>query len=124
LYTEKDAEEFIEWAHAGWGSGSHFVFFSINKHHHIVGALDIKSADLAAAEIGYWASSEHPGNVTNSLFSILEAAVDTGFTRFTAYVHKGNEKSTRVLQRTGFRLAKDTEKRQGILLLERRITCS
>jgi RimJ/RimL family protein N-acetyltransferase len=117
-YSEKDAQDFLEWAHEGWNSGSHFVFLLINKHHRVVGALDIKSANFTAAEIGYWASVDYPGNVTNALIAMLEAAAETGFSRFTAYIRKGNDKSARVLQRAGFQLTKDLEDRQDFIFLE------
>jgi RimJ/RimL family protein N-acetyltransferase len=117
-YTEKNAQDFLEWAHEGWNSSSHFVFLLINKDDHIVGALDIKSADFEAAEIGYWASAEHPGNVTNALIAMLDAATETGFSRFIAYVRKGNDKSTRVLERAEFTLATTIEERQDFVFLE------
>ncbi|MFT6317696.1 MAG: RimJ/RimL family protein N-acetyltransferase [Candidatus Azotimanducaceae bacterium] len=117
-YTEKNAQEFFEWAHEGWRSNSHFVFLLVNEHGHIVGALDIKSADFAAAEVGYWASAEYPGNVTNALVAMLDAATLVGFARFTAYVSKVNAKSTRVLERAGFTFAIANKKQQGFVFLE------
>jgi RimJ/RimL family protein N-acetyltransferase len=117
-YTEKNAQEFFEWAHQGWRSNSHFVFLLVNEHDHIVGALDIKSADFAAAEVGYWASAEYPGNVTNALVAMLDAATVVGFSRFTAYVRKGNGKSTRVLERAGFTFAITDKKQQRFDFLE------
>jgi RimJ/RimL family protein N-acetyltransferase len=49
---------------------------------------------------------------------MLEAAAETGFSRFTAYIRKGNDKSARVLQRAGFQLTKDLEDRQDFIFLE------
>ena len=120
-YSETDADEFIEWAHSGWQSGSHFVFFATNESNRIIGAVDIKSADLAAAEIGYWADSNYPGNMTNAVAALIHAAVETGFSRFTAYVKHNNQKSIRVLERAGFISAENgnIEERPDFLALER-----
>ena len=121
-YTKKDASDFINWAHAGWNKKTHFVFFIIDGQHRLVGATDIKSAELDNAEIGYWADINEPGNVTNAVRVLIETANATGFSKFTAYVRVVNKKSSRVLSRAGFEQSVDNKSREGFMCLERRIT--
>ena len=123
-YSLTDADEFLAWAHAGWDLSTHFVFIIIDVQSRIVGAIDIKSAELDNAEIGYWADSDYPGNVTNAVLAMIDSAIETGFVRFTAFVRPDNVKSACVLERAGFSLSKTVEDREGYLCLERRITCS
>ncbi len=77
-YTLSDADEFLAWASAGWKLGTHFVLFIIDDQLGIVGAIDIKSAELDNAEIGYWADSDYPGNVTNAVLAMVDSAIETG----------------------------------------------
>ena len=118
-YTQSDAAEFIEWAHSGWNLHTHFVFFVVNEQDQIVGATDIKTGNLDDAEIGYWADCHHPGNVTNAVATMIDSAAGTGFTRFIAYVRRGNDKSLRVLERAGFAVSEDMHHREGFVSLER-----
>jgi RimJ/RimL family protein N-acetyltransferase len=121
-YTLSDADDFLAWANAGWKRSTHFVFFIIDDQFGIVGAIDIKSAELDNAEIGYWADSNHPGNITNAVLAMIDSAIETGFIRFTAFVRHDNDKSSRVLERAGFNLSNKVEKREGYFCWERRIT--
>ena len=75
-YTLSDADEFLAWATAGWKLSTHFVFFIIDDQFGIVGAIDIKSAELDNAEIGYWADSNHPGNITNAVLAMIDSAIE------------------------------------------------
>ena len=112
-YTQDDARQFLTWARQGWSESSHFVFLMMTENGDIAGAMDIKSADLEAAEIGYWASADHSGNTTNAVLALMRAASAAGFRRFIAYVRKSNEKSQRVLLRAGFSVAEALPEREG-----------
>lgn len=101
-YSSSDAEGFLSWAQKGWDENTHFVFFIMDSRREIVGCLDIKSHVRDNAEIGYWASALHPGNMTQALASVMKAAEDEGFYRFVAYVKADNHASVKVLQRVGF----------------------
>ena len=87
---------------AGWQSNQHFLFIVVDSRGHAAGACDIKTSDLYAAEIGYWASKEHRGIMTNAVRAMLEAGFTAGFQRFYAHVRPGNTASSAVLQRLGF----------------------
>ena len=121
-YTLSDADEFLAWATAGWKLSTHFVFFIIDDQFGIVGAIDIKSAELNNAEVGYWADSNHPGNITNAVLAMIDSAIGTGFIRFTAFVRHDNDNSCRVLERAGFNLSNKVEEREGYFCWERCIT--
>lgn len=101
-YASEAAFEFTERARAGWLSNTYFVFFIVSGDDMLAGCLDIKTADLDEAEIGYWASIDHPGNMTNAVATLLRLSAEAGFRRFVAYARNVNEKSSRVLMRTGF----------------------
>jgi len=64
--------------------------------------MDIKSAQFDFAEIGYWASGKAIGNTTNALVALIRCASAIGYRSFVAYVKYGNERSVRVLERSGF----------------------
>ena len=121
-YTLSDADEFLSWAGAGWKLRTHFVFFIVDDQFGIVGAIDIKSAELDDAEIGYWADSNHPGNITNAVLAMIDSAIETGFIRFTAFVRHDNDNSNRVLERAGFNLSNKEGEREGYFCWERCIT--
>ena len=121
-YTLSDADEFLAWAAAGWKLRTHFVFFIVDDQFGIVGAIDIKSAELDDAEIGYWSDSNHPGNITNAVLAMIDAAIETGFIRFTAFVRHDNDNSSRVLERAGFNLSHKEGEREGYFCWERCIT--
>jgi len=101
-YEIKMASEFIDWSRCGWETHEYFVFFISNYHGELVACIDIKSANLASAEIGYWASTKFPGIMTNAVIQLSQLAKQTGFLRFFANVRKDNLKSANVLTRAGF----------------------
>jgi RimJ/RimL family protein N-acetyltransferase len=68
----------------------------------VVGAIDIKSSDLDAGEIGYWASSEYPGYVTNAVVALSQLAKNAGFKSLFADTVPDNLPSQSVLRRAGF----------------------
>lgn len=101
-YEEAKAREWLEWSNDGWSSGTHFVFAVIDEQKVIVAACDIKSND-PIAEIGYWASQEHRGVMTNAVMAMCALAADAGFQKLFARTKNENYRSTAVLRRAGFK---------------------
>lgn len=112
-YTIEKALEFVSWAKSGWSSNSHFVFFMTNEKKNIVGCMDIKSANLDCAEIGYWSSKKSRGNTSNALNALVESATVIGFRSLIAYVNHKNVRSIRVLERVGFKDDFSVKQRKG-----------
>jgi RimJ/RimL family protein N-acetyltransferase len=112
-YPRSSAEDWSTQAKAGWQKGTYFVFVTIDKQGLVVAACDIKSAEIDHAEIGYWASSHHPGVMTNSVLQVLELARQAGFREFFAEVLRDNYKSQGVLQRIGFSRSSEVASRPG-----------
>src|SRR5687767_3020745 len=52
-YSRDDAERFLDEAGRGWLEGTHFVFLILGTGG-LIGNVAIETADLEAAEIGYW----------------------------------------------------------------------
>lgn len=101
-YTKSDAESFIDWAVKGWVDGLYFVYLLRLNNDKIIGCIDIKSNNPELAEIGYWASSDFPGYMTNVVLEIIEQARRVGFEKLVAYTKFENIKSKGVLKRAGF----------------------
>lgn len=101
-YTEDRAKGFFEWAKDGWREQKRFVFVVKNPRGQISCNMEIKSTDLKDAEIGYWASSDSPGLMTNAIRKLCEIAQNAGFKRLHALVNVDNNKSVGVITRTGF----------------------
>ena len=66
--------------------------------------MDIKSHDLAGAEIGYWAAAAHSGIITPALGAVCGLAQAAGYKSLFAYVVPHNNRSIRVLESNGFAL--------------------
>ncbi|MFB9993345.1 GNAT family N-acetyltransferase [Deinococcus oregonensis] len=101
-YAAEEAQAFLDWAAAGWQEGTHFVFLLLDADHHVAGALDIKSADLNSAEIGYWLGGAHRGIMTSALNTLIDAAQGAGFQRLWARPDADNTRSVALLERAGF----------------------
>lgn len=101
-YPIADTETFIRWGEAGWRNQTHFLFYIVRADDTIVGAADIKSPNLAAAEIGYWLSEEHPGIMSNAVKKLCVIARQAGYRALFALVKEHNRKSSNVLERAGF----------------------
>lgn len=101
-YTHDDAKNFVSWANLGWHNGSHFVFFVVNDIGEVVAALDIKNADLALAEVGYWVASSYAGLGSNSFALLILIARNVGFKQLFAQTKKGNLRSEKLLKSNGF----------------------
>lgn len=101
-YTEDDAKWFINFVREGWKNQTNFVFIVRKEDSEIIGAIDIKSANLDRAEIGYWADENYSGFMTNTVNEILSLAKDAGYLKLFAGVLARNDKSIKVLERSGF----------------------
>lgn len=100
-YLEEKARAWIEWAKAGWHGKTHFVFAVLDANKAVAAACDIKSND-PSSEIGYWASREHRGVMTNAVAAMCTIAAEAGFIELFARTKKGNVQSQAVLERVGF----------------------
>jgi RimJ/RimL family protein N-acetyltransferase len=101
-YAEADARSFFAWQQSGWQDGTFFVFLLLSPEGRVVGALDIKSSDLGAAEVGYWLSAAHRGLMNTALEQLEELARGAGFRSLYARVRPGNERSQAVVRRAGW----------------------
>ena len=101
-YTEENAKSFINFVKEGWEKQTHFVFIIRKSDSEIIGAIDIKSADLDRAEIGYWTDENYSGFMTNTVNELLSLAREGGFKKLFAGVLARNSKSAGVLERSGF----------------------
>ncbi len=106
-YPIEKAKGFIEWAKKGWDENTHFVFLVRNSEGEIVAAVDTKSNDCDGAEIGYWASEDYPGIMTNAVKAMIDVDKNAGFKSVWARVRKGNEKSYGVQERAGLKYDSD-----------------
>ncbi len=101
-YAPEKAVEFLRWARGGWAHGTHFTFALLAPGGEVAAALDIKSADLDAAEVGYWLSAAHSGVMTNAVLALADVARAAGYRALFARVREGNARSEGVLTRAGF----------------------
>lgn len=101
-YSEENAKWFINFVKEGWAKQTNFVFIIRKLDSEIIGAIDIKSANLDRAEIGYWADENYSGFMTNTVNELLSVAKEVGFVKLFAGVLAGNDKSIKVLERSGF----------------------
>lgn len=123
-YARTDAERFLAWAARGWHDGTHFLYLIRTGAGEVVGALDIKSANLESAEIGYWLSAEHSGVMTNAVTALLGLARKAGYAELFALVRPTNTRSANVVRRVGLTVGRAVTKnnvvydRWGIRLSE------
>jgi RimJ/RimL family protein N-acetyltransferase len=100
-YREEKARQWIERSKEGWQKGSHFVFAVIDEDGKVAAACDIKSNE-PVAEIGYWASQQHRGVMTNAVSAMCLLAAGAGFRELYGRTRRGNVRSEAVLERAGF----------------------
>jgi RimJ/RimL family protein N-acetyltransferase len=101
-YVINDARKFIIWARDCWEKGESFFFLIRDEDNHIVACLDINSNNLENAAIGYWATQNSPGVMTNAVNRLCAIAKKAGYKKFYALVEPVNIRSIGVLQRAGF----------------------
>ena len=100
-YPRDSAERFLDRAARGWREGTHFVFFILAQGD-LAGNVEIETADLDSAEIGYWASARWRGFMTPAVLAVCDAARAAGYGSLYAHVRVDNERSTAVLRRAHF----------------------
>lgn len=101
-YIINDARKFIVWARDCWEKGESFFFLIRDEDNNIVACLDINSNNLESAAIGYWATKNSPGIMTNAVKRLCTIAKKAGYKKFYALVEPVNIRSIGVLQRAGF----------------------
>jgi RimJ/RimL family protein N-acetyltransferase len=101
-YLINDALKFVIWARDCWEKSESFFFLIRDEDNHIVACLDINSNNLENAAIGYWATKNHPGVMTNAVNRLCALAKEAGYKKFYALVEPVNIRSIGVLQRAGF----------------------
>ena len=111
-YTEADAKWFLNFVKEGWENQTNFVFIIRKSDSEIIGVIDIKSANLDRAEIGYWADENYSGFMTNTVNELLSLAKEGGFKKLFAGVLARNDKSIKVLERSGFIRTKEDDKNE------------
>ncbi|WP_424950235.1 GNAT family N-acetyltransferase [Deinococcus sp.] len=102
-YDEMNASSFMVWMHRGWQERAFFVFALLSPCGRLVGVLDIKSAEVEGAEVGYWLSQRHSGLMTLALSELQVLAGQAGFRSLSARVRPGNERSLAVVRRAGWK---------------------
>lgn len=110
-YTMDKAKGFVSRARDGWQNNDKFVFLIRNDKGKIVAAMDIKSDNTEEAEIGYWASKDEPGIMTNSVVALCQIAKEAGYKSLYGLTVPDNEKSQKVLARSGFEKAGEVKER-------------
>jgi len=109
-YEAKHAKEFLEWAKKGWEEAAYFVFLVKDRSDKIVGSLDIKSAELDGAQIGYWSDENAQGFMTNAVKTLCNIAKEAGYRSLRAIALMHNPRSAGVLKRAGFKFKYMTKK--------------
>lgn len=99
-YSNEDALSFLKWIDEGWANQTHFVFLVTSSGGEIVAALDIKSENLEAAEIGYWCDQDHRGITSTAVLIMVEWAKEQGYQ--SLFAKPINVRSACLLDRAGF----------------------
>lgn len=101
-YVINDARKFITWALNCWKEDEGYFFFVRDENNNIVACLHINSNNLDRTAIGYWATKDAPGIMTNAVKHLCEIAKKAGYRKLHALVEPVNIRSIGVLQRNGF----------------------
>ncbi|MGJ8657908.1 MAG: GNAT family N-acetyltransferase [Akkermansiaceae bacterium] len=96
------AKGFFKMGSDGWNNHEQFVFMLLTEDGHPAANIDIKTADINGAEIGYLSSNKHSGVMTNTVLAVAAIAREAGYTMLWARSLKDNIDSSRVLVRAGF----------------------
>ncbi len=101
-YGIEMAKGFFEMGTNGWKNHEQFVFILLTEDGSPAASIDIKTADINSAEIGYLCSIEHRGVMTNTVLAVIELAKEAGYKMLWACSMKENKESSRVLLRAGY----------------------
>ncbi len=101
-YSPKHARYWLERAQQGWNEGTHYVFCIVTKDNRLAASCELEGNRVEGVEIGYWASIEHSGIMSNAVLAILKLAKEAGFRSFMASALHHNLQSKSVLARCGF----------------------
>ena len=101
-YSLKDAYDFVGKAQTWWAENSLFTFLLLSHEEQIAAAIDVKSADLFSAEIGYWCSQDHRGVMTNTVRTLCNEMEKNGYQAAHAFALVENQRSADLLRRAGF----------------------
>lgn len=108
-YTDKDADEWINWTIHETESVGHPINFAIrNLDGYLIGGIGFHGYNLDEshrAELGYWIAKPYwnKGIMTEALNAISQYAFDElGIVRLTAPVFHFNKASARALEKSGF----------------------
>ena len=104
-YEINDAQKFIIWAKECWKKNISYFFFIRDYNDNIIACTDIGSSNLKEAPIGYWATMNSPGVMTNAVKRLITVARNAGYKKLYALVEPVNIRSIGVLQRTEFTYA-------------------
>jgi len=114
-YKESNAQSSIDHAVRGWAQEAYFKYLIKTEHNEVVGTIDLKSDNPEFCEIGYWASTNHSGYMTNAVKGLIGKAKIAGYHMLIAYVKFDNLKSKSVLNRAGFVFIGEEKRRTGVI---------
>ncbi len=103
-YRPINALEFLVYANRGWQKQEKFQFAIFNEDNDIVGTLELRSNDSKACEIGYWASENHRGIMSNAVIAIAKLAKSVGYEKLFLLIAPDNIASQKVAKNAGFLL--------------------
>lgn len=111
-----DVMKYLSWSVVQTANGKNITYFIWDSNNVICGGLDLQRVNEEIVTIGYWADDNNPGFITNAVNILLGVAKDIGYLSIDAYPEKGNIKSMRVLERTGFDFIEEIVKDNYILM--------
>lgn len=107
-YRRPDAEAWLAGHGPAAAAGTGFTFAITIREDRLVGAIALEAVPRhRRAELGYWIGVEHWGRgyATEAGAAVLDFGFGTlGLNRIEAHCFLGNEASSRVLDKLGFRL--------------------
>lgn len=103
-YTPINALKFLVYGYDGWKDDARFLFGIFSEDGEMVGALELRSNKPEACEIGYWASENHRGFMSNALIAISKFAKEQGYQKLFLLVAPDNIASQKVAKNAGYLL--------------------
>lgn len=103
-YHPINALEFLVYANKGWRNKDKFLFGIFDAKDNIVGAIELRSNTSESCEVGYWASENHPGIMSNTVIAISKLAKGAGYEMLFLLIAPDNTASLKVAKNAGFLL--------------------